>query len=81
MVETSLEEPFDLVSDDERDVAPPREPKISRETKERLRDQQRSWVGRMYEYACARLYGACRPKGQGPAWTHSHAALPQRKEV
>ena len=29
--------------------------------------------------AWARLYGACRSKGHGPAWTHSHAALPQRK--
>ena len=55
MVETSLEKPLDLVSDDERDVAPPREPKISRETKERLRNMQRSWVGRMYEYAKAFL--------------------------
>ena len=54
LVETSLEDPL-VVSGDEGDVAPPREPKISREAKERLRDMQMSWVKRMYEYAKAFL--------------------------
>ena len=45
-VETSLEKPL-VVSGDEGDVAPPREPKISRETKTRLRGMQMSWVKRM----------------------------------
>ena len=48
LVETSLEDPLNLVSGDEGDVAPPREPKISREAKTRLRGMQMSWVKRMY---------------------------------
>ena len=71
LVETSLEKPLDLASDDERNVAPPREPKISRETKERLRNQQRSWVGRMYEYAKAFLQQGMErweTEGVGDCW-------------
>ena len=70
LVETSLEKPL-VVSGDEGDVAPPREPKISRETKERLRNQQRSWVGRMYEYAKAFLQQGMErweTEGVGDCW-------------
>ena len=47
---TSLEDPH-VVSGDEGNVAPPREPKVSRETKTRLRGLQMSFVKRMYEHA------------------------------
>ena len=47
---TSLEDP-EVVSGDEGNVAPPREPKVSRETKTRLRGLQMSFVTRMYEHA------------------------------
>ena len=70
LVETSLEDPL-VVSGDEGDVAPPREPKISRETKERLRDQQMSWVKRMYEYAKAFLQQGMErweTEGVGDCW-------------
>ena len=71
LVETSLEKPLDLASDDERNVAPPREPKISREAKEHLRAMQRSWVGRMYEYAKAFLQQGMErweTEGVGDCW-------------
>ena len=71
MVETSLEDPLNLVSGDEGDVAPPREPKISREAKEHLRGMQRSWVKRMYECAKAFLQQGMErweTEGVGDCW-------------
>ena len=71
LVETSLEKPYDLVSGDEGDVAPPREPKISREAKTRLRGMQMSWVKRMYEYAKAFLQQGMErweTEGVGDCW-------------
>ena len=67
---TSLEDPH-VVSGDEGNVDPPREPKVSRETKTLLRGLQMSFVKRMYEHAKAFLQQGMErweTEGVGDCW-------------